>query len=132
MRSVADESLRYLSPVQTEPRWASRDVEIGGVSVRKGERVRMLWGSANRDGERFPEPDRYDLARTDIKHLAFGAGRHYCLGASLARLEITTAIETLARRFPEMRMAEPEPRWKASYNVRSVDALPLVLGADRR
>lgn len=131
MRSVADESLRYLSPVQTEPRWASRDVEIGGESVRKGERVRMLWGSANRDGERFGEPDRYDLTRKDIKHLAFGAGRHYCLGASLARLEITTAIETLARRFPEMRMADPEPRWKASYNVRSVDALPLVLGPDR-
>lgn len=130
-RSAADECLRFISPVQTEPRVAMADRELNGVEIREGQRIRMIWASANRDPERFPDPDRFDIGRTDNKHLALGIGRHYCLGASLARLEIATALATLARRFPQMRMAEPEPAWRPSFNVRAVHELPLELGPER-
>jgi cytochrome P450 len=129
--NAADEALRYLPPVHTEPRYASREVELAGESIGQGERLRLLWAAANRDPERFEDPDRFDVTRSEIKHLAFGVGRHYCLGASLAKQEIATAISTLARRFPDMRMVEAEPRWRPSFNVHGVSELPLVLGADR-
>jgi hypothetical protein len=98
--NAADEALRYRSPVQTEPRFASRDVDIAGTSFAQGTRLRMLLGAANRDPERFDEPDRFDITRSDVKHLALGAGHHYCLGASLARHEITLALASLVDRFP--------------------------------
>ena len=130
-RSAADEALRYGSPVQTEPRYVTTDVVLaGGIALEQGERVRILWAAANRDPERFPEPDRFDVARPDNKHLALGIGRHYCLGSALARAEIATAVGTLARRFPDMRMPEL-PRWRRSFNIRGVVSLPLVLGPDR-
>jgi cytochrome P450 len=131
-RSAADECLRFISPVQTEPRVAMRDTEVGGIPMAQGQRVRMVWASANRDPERFPQPDRFDITRTDNRHLALGVGRHHCLGASLARLEIATAIGTLARRYPQMRMAGDEPDWRLSFNVRAVHELPLVLGPESR
>lgn len=130
-RGAADEALRYLSPVQTEPRYATVDVMIGEAQVRHGDRVRMIWAAANRDPERFVQPDRFDIRRRDNKHLAFGVGRHYCLGASLARAEIATALAALARRFPDMRMRDERPRWRPSFNVRGVTELPLELGRDR-
>jgi cytochrome P450 len=132
-RSAADEALRYLSPVQAEPRYATTDVFVGGdARIHQGERVRMIWAAANRDPERFPDPDRFDIRRQDNKHLALGMGRHYCLGASLARTEMATAFAALARRFPDMRMADDRPRWRPIFNFRGVTELPLVLGADRR
>jgi cytochrome P450 len=126
-RNAADEALRYISPVQTEPRYAIRDAKVGDVSVPAGQRVRLLWAAANRDPEKFPEPDRFDITRNGVKHLAFGIGRHHCLGSALARLEISTAFTALAQRFPRMQMIESKPRWRPTFNIRCVTELPLRL-----
>jgi cytochrome P450 len=130
VRNAVDEILRYEPPVHTDPRFASATAEIGGETIHQGDRLRLIWAAANRDPDRFAEPDRFDVTREDVKHLAFGVGRHYCLGASLARLEIGTAIGALVRRFPDMRMAEARPRWRRTFNLRGVTELPLVLGRD--
>jgi cytochrome P450 len=92
----------------------------------------MLLGAGNRDPERFDEPDRFDITRSDVKHLALGAGHHYCLGASLARHEITLALASLVDRFPDMRMAEDQPRWRHEFNLRGVYELPLTLDIHTR
>jgi cytochrome P450 len=103
---AVEELLRYDSPVErTLNRWAATDVELGGQTIRKGDGVIVIIGSANRDGSRFPEPDTLDLEREDLKHLAFGRGSHYCLGAPLARLEAEIALTTLLRRLPGLRLA---------------------------
>jgi cytochrome P450 len=103
---AVEELLRYDSPVErTLNRWAATDVELGGQTIRKGDGVIVIVGSANRDGSRFPEPDSLDLEREDLKHLAFGRGSHYCLGAPLARLEAEIALTTLLRRLPGLRLA---------------------------
>jgi cytochrome P450 len=103
---AVEELLRYDSPVErTLNRWAATDVELGGQTIRKGDGVIVIVGSANRDGSRFPEPDTFDLEREDLKHLAFGRGSHYCLGAPLARLEAEIALTTLLRRLPGLRLA---------------------------
>ena len=130
VRGAVDEILRFEPPVHTDPRFASGDREIGGEPIRQGDRLRLIWAAANRDPARFADPDRFDVTRRDVKHLAFGVGRHYCLGSSLATLEIATALGSLVRRFPDMRMAEERPRWRGSFNLRGVTELPLDLGRD--
>ena len=105
-----EEVLRYEGPVErTLNRWAATDVELGGHTIRRGELVIAILNAADRDPERFAEPDRLDVCRADTKHLAFGRGSHYCLGAPLARLEAEIALETLFRRLPGLRLAvEPQ------------------------
>ena len=90
-----DPPLRFDSPVQLVFRTATEDVDLAGVRIPKGAYVAPLLGSANRDERRFPDPDRFDLARGALGHLAFGFGEHFCLGASLARLETRVALEGL-------------------------------------
>jgi cytochrome P450 len=103
-----EEILRYEGPVErTLNRWAAVDVELDGHTIRRGELVIAIVGSADRDGSRFPDPDGLDVRREDIRHLAFGRGSHYCLGAPLARLEAEIALETLFRRLPGLRLAVP-------------------------
>ena len=93
--------LRREAPVErTLNRWAATDVELGGQTIKRGELVIAILSSADRDPARFPEPDPLDVEREDNKHLAFGRGSHYCLGAPLARLETEIALETLLRRLP--------------------------------
>ena len=124
-----EEVLRYEGPVErTLNRWAATDVELGGQKIRRGELVIAVLNAADRDPERFPEPDRLDVCRADTKHLAFGRGSHYCLGAPLARLETEIALETLFRRLPGLRLAvEPdELEWRAAPTFRRVAALPVV------
>jgi len=123
-----EEVLRYEGPVErTLNRWAATDVELGGRTIRRGELVIAILNAADRDPERFPEPDRLDVCRADTKHLAFGRGSHYCLGAPLARLETEIALETLFRRLPGLRLAvEPaELEWRATPTFRRVEALPV-------
>jgi cytochrome P450 len=109
-------------------RWAAKDVELGGHTIRRGELVIVILNAANRDPGRFPEPDRLDVGRADGKHLAFGRGSHYCLGAPLARLEAEIALETLFRRLPGLRLAvEPqELQWRPTPGFRRVVALPVA------
>jgi cytochrome P450 len=124
-----EEVLRFEGPVErTLNRWAATDVELGGRTIRRGELVIAILSSADRDSARFPEPDRLDVCRADTKHLAFGRGSHYCLGAPLARLEAEIALETLFRRLPGLRLAvEPdELEWRPTPGFRRVAALPVA------
>jgi pimeloyl-[acyl-carrier protein] synthase len=123
-----EELLRYDGPVQRTGRMAARDTEIGGVPIPEGSLVLGLLGAANRDPAQFKEPNRLDLTRGELRHLAFGSGIHYCLGAPLARLEAQVAIGTVLRRFPGLALAVERPIWRPSSALRGVEALPVVLG----
>src|SRR6266545_4428018 len=100
----------------------------GGQTIRRGEGVIVILGSANRDPSRFTDPDTLDLARADVKHLAFGRGSHYCLGAPLARVEAEVALTTLLRRLPGLRLAIPveELNWRPVPLFRSLASLPVA------
>jgi cytochrome P450 len=125
--SAIEEFLRYDSPVQLTERVVAEDFEFRGVSLRRGQLVWPLLGSANRDPERFPDPDRLDQNRADNRHLAFGHGAHFCLGAPLARLEAEIALGALLRCFPEFDGAPEAIRWKRSVVLRGPVALPLKI-----
>ena len=129
MSHAIEELLRYDGPVErTLNRWAATDVELGGQTIRKGEGVIVILGSADRDPSRFPDPDRLDFAREDVKHLAFGRGSHYCLGAPLARLEAEVALTTLLRRLPGLRLAMSveELYWRPVPLFRSLASLQVA------
>lgn len=122
---AVDELLRYESPVQVAQRIALEDCEVAGQRVQRGDRLYALLGSANRDPEAFPEPDRLDFGRGDVRHVAFGSGLHFCLGASLARLEGAVALETLLRRLPTFKADFEKPVWRRRLVLRGLEALPL-------
>lgn len=105
------------------------DVEFGGVPIPRGDTVIPVLAAANRDPEVFPDPDRFDIGRGPNRHLGFGHGPHFCLGAALARLQARTAVDALFRRFPALRLAvEPEAlRWTPGLFLHGVDALPVAL-----
>ncbi|MBC8078328.1 MAG: cytochrome P450 [Chloroflexales bacterium] len=129
IKTAVEELLRYVSPVDmATERYAREDVEIAGATIPRGALVFGLLGSANRDERQFPNPDTLDIARDPNRHLAFGQGGHYCVGAPLARMEGQIAINTLLRRFPELRLAHaPERlRWRRGLVLRGLEALPLV------
>lgn len=123
---LVEEVLRWDSPVQLVFRTATRETELAGVRIPKGATVIPLLASANRDGARFPDPDRFDVARRPQGHLAFGFGRHFCLGASLARLEARAALEALVPRLVALRRAESPVSRLDSFMVRGPARLPLV------
>lgn len=127
MRAAADEFIRWDTSVQISQRIGSEDFEVGGVTVPAGDVCVVMNGAANRDPARFAEPDRLDVRRATPSHLGFGMGRHFCLGASLARLEIATAVGTLITRFPAFELAG-EPRFRPSFFLRGLASLPLRLG----
>ena len=129
--AAVEELLRYDGPVQRTGRMAAVDAEIKGVPIPTGTLVLGLTGAANRDPAQFAEPDRLDLGRDQPRHLAFGAGIHYCLGASLARLETQVAIGAMLRRFPALTLAAERLVWRPSTTLRGLDSLPVVLGAAR-
>jgi cytochrome P450 len=126
MRSAGEELLRYDSPVQLTGRLALRDTEIAGRRVEAGQDVVALMGAANRDPEVFAEPDRLDLARADNRHVAFGGGIHFCLGAPLARIEGGTAVASLVRRFPDLQLAADRANWRDTVTLRALSSLPVV------
>ncbi|MEY4606955.1 MAG: hypothetical protein RLY45_1715 [Actinomycetota bacterium] len=122
-----DELLRYDGPVQHTVRVPTVDVQYGDVHVAKGSVVLTVLGAANHDPAMFDDPHRLRLDRpTASRHLAFAAGVHYCLGASLARLEASVALTTLIRRFPEVAL-DGDVRWRDRLTIRGVDRLPLAL-----
>ncbi len=126
MRSAGEELLRYDSPVQLTGRLVVRDTEIAGQPVQAGQDVVALVGAANRDPEVFHEPDRLDVGRADNRHVAFGGGIHFCLGAPLARVEGGTAIATLVRRFPRLELTAEEPVWRDTITLRALSSLPVA------
>jgi cytochrome P450 len=124
-----EELLRYTSPVDiATERYAREDMVIAGQPIPQGDQVLGVLGSANHDPCKFSDPDRLDIARQPNEHLAFGQGRHYCLGAPLARLEGAIAISTLLRRVPDLRLAQPPAslRWRKSVQLRGLSALPVL------
>jgi cytochrome P450 len=126
---AVEEILRYEGPVERSlNRWAATDVELGGQTIPKGDLVIPILNAAGRDPSRFPEPDRLDVTREDTRHVAFGRGSHYCLGAPLARLEAEVALETLFRRLPELRLAvsRDQLEWRPTPGFRRVVALPVA------
>jgi cytochrome P450 len=127
--SAVEELLRFCAPVKTSTlRYAAEDVTLGGVVIPKGEMVLVVITAANRDPARFPSPDTLDITRSGNKHLAFGHGIHYCLGAPLARLEGEIALGTLLRRMPDLRLGvAPEAlTWRPSFGLRGLVKLPVV------
>jgi cytochrome P450 len=125
--TAVEELLRYDGPVQRTARIPSADVTIGGRTITAGEMVMPFIGAADRDPAQFPEPDRLDLARADNRHIAFGWGIHFCLGAPLARLEGQIAIGTLVRRLPKLALACDRPEYRQSLTLRGLKALPVAL-----
>jgi cytochrome P450 len=128
--SAIEELLRYSSPVElATERYAREDAMIAGVPIPRGEVVFAVIASANRDERQFTAPDTLDLAREPNKHLSFGLGPHYCLGAPLARLEGQIAISTLFSRLPNLRLATSRDslRWRAGLILRGLQSLPLSL-----
>lgn len=120
--SAVEEMLRTESPITMFLRWAMRDVEIAGVPIARGEAVAVHIGAANRDPRVFDEPDRFDAGRADNRHLAFGAGIHFCLGAALARSEAAAALRGLLRRTDRLELVEPVA-WKPTVTVRGPQTL---------
>jgi cytochrome P450 len=123
--SAVEELLRYESPSQHTARLARTDVELGGRKIRKREAVIAVMGAANRDPERFPDPDRLDLARTDNRHLAFGWAAHFCFGAALARIEGQVSFSTILRRMPELALQQAPLQWRTNLGLRGLVALPV-------
>ena len=128
LSSAVEELLRYDTPLQMFDRWVLEDLDWNGHRLRQGDKVGLLLGSANRDGERYPEPDRLDLTRDDSGHMAFGAGLHRCIGAPLARLEMEVALGALVRRAPSLGLVDETPRRRRSLVFRGVEALHLEIG----
>lgn len=114
INGAVEEVLRYESPVDITGRIAPRDMEVGGCPVKQTQSMLMSLRGANRDPEIFPDPHRFDIARKDAPHVAFGGGTHLCIGSPLARLEAQVALPAFFARFPNLRLAEPDakPQWR--------------------
>jgi cytochrome P450 PksS len=131
--SVIEELLRYDGPVETSTsRWARKDVVFNGHAIKRGDQVRVVLASANRDQEKFDDPNRVIIGRDDNKHLAFGLGIHYCLGAPLARLEGLIALQSLFQRLSGLRLSLPVSQlaWRSGVLFRGLERLDLAW--DRR
>jgi pimeloyl-[acyl-carrier protein] synthase len=127
IRSAIEEFLRYESPVQMSGRFVLEDFEFRGQDFRRGQQVAALLGAANRDPERFADPDCLDIGREDNKHIAFGNGIHFCVGAPLARLEAQIAFDTLIRRRPNLKLADDNPAYRPTYTLRGFQSLPVTV-----
>ena len=135
--ALVEEVMRYDAPVPHSTfRYAAEDVEIGGVTIPAGGQVIISLAAANHDADRFGHPEIFDVERRDNRHLAFGHGIHFCLGAPLARLEGNIAFTTLLARFPDIRLAVPSDDLHWGHGdglvLRGLTSLPLVLGPDRQ
>ena len=124
--SAVEELLRYESPSQQTARLAPDDVMLGGKVIRKRQAVIAVMGAANRDPERFPDPDRLDLTRQDNRHVAFAWASHFCFGAPLARIEGQTAFETVLKRMPNLQLAPGPVTWRENLGLRGLTALHVT------
>jgi cytochrome P450 len=131
---AVEEFLRFITPVQfTKPRYVRKDVELGGVRLRKGEKIMAMLAAANMDPQANPHPERLDLQRKPNRHIAFGTGIHFCLGYQLARLEGRCALKSLFQRWPGLTLAadESEITWRKRPGIRAIDRLPVARLAGR-
>ncbi|KKB73057.1 cytochrome P450 [Bacillus glycinifermentans] len=129
IHSAIEEMLRYDGPAEVSNiRWATEDAKLGGKTIRKGEMLFISFSSANRDPEKFADPDSFNITREANNHLAFGKGVHHCLGAPLARLEGEIAIGTLLRRMPDLRLKTNADflEWRPGMIIRGLKEIPLL------
>lgn len=127
VKNAVEELLRYEPPVQVTGRTLTATTEVGGVEFDAGERCVLLLGAANRDPARFEDPDRFDVARPDVRPLSFGGGIHHCLGAALARVEGQVTIGTVVQTFPEVALESDEVEWRENFTLRGPKRLPVSL-----
>ena len=124
--TAVEEMLRWVSPIQNMNRTLARDVELHGEKLREGERVLLLYPAGNRDERVFPDPGRFDVERTPNDHVAFGGfGTHFCLGASLARLELRVLFEQLLRRLPDIELASGDLPLRPSNFIVGIEKMPV-------
>jgi cytochrome P450 len=126
INGAVEELVRYDSPVQATARIALEPADVGGTRVEAGQIVVAFVGAANHDPAHFTDPERLDLRRADNRHLSFGQGIHYCLGAPLARAEAQIAISTLLRRLPDIETPIETPVWRTSFVLRGLESLPVT------
>ncbi len=131
IESGVEEMLRWVTPVTYFRRTATQDTELRGVKIKEGQKVVMYYASANRDEDVFPDGDRFDVGRTPNEHLAFGVGQHFCLGTSLARLEIKLVFEELLRRLPDIELAGPVRRLRSNF-INGTKELPIRFTPQKR
>lgn len=125
--TAVEEMLRWVTPIQNMNRTATRDVSLRGRTIREGDKVLLLYPSANRDERAFDDPFRFDVGRDPNPHLAFGLGAHFCLGASLARLELRILFEELLSMLPDLELASEEPPAASPSNfIRGIPAMEVV------
>jgi len=124
--SAVEELLRYDSPVQKMGRIASADIHIGGKQFQKGQLIVFNFAAGNRDPEQFASPNQLDIARRPNRHLAFGHGLHYCVGAALARLEGQIAVNTVLSRMPKIRLDTKKLEWHRNFTLRGLKLLPVI------
>jgi|DewCreStandDraft_1066081.scaffolds.fasta_scaffold00059_118 cytochrome P450 len=127
IKPAVEELLRYDGPVKATFRWAKREAELGGKTIKEGDRMLLVLAAANRDPRKFDNPDELDIARTPNPHVAFGHGIHVCLGAPLARLEAQEAFLALSQRFPQIRLAvaPEELQYHPTIVARALKELPV-------
>ena len=126
MESAVEEMLRWVTPIKNMARTVTRDVELGGQTLREGDQVMMFYPSANRDEKHFDDPFRFDIERDPNHHLAFGFGTHFCLGSSLARLELKIMFERVLARLPDLELATEEPlEYRSSNFISGAEAMPV-------
>ncbi|HEV2462059.1 MAG TPA: cytochrome P450 [Ktedonobacterales bacterium] len=129
--SAVTELLRFDSPVQITGRRVHQELSIGGVTLLAGQHLTAILGAANRDPDQFPDPDRLDVGRAENRHLSFGYGMHFCLGAPLAKLEAEVVLSAVTRRLPQLRLAagaESALEWQPSIVFHGLRSLPVVCG----
>lgn len=124
---AVEEFLRFDAPLQLFERTATEDTELGGVTIKKGQKIAALIGAANRDGSVFERADEMDVTRANNPHLGFGAGIHFCLGTPLARLEMSISLPALFERFPDIRLAS-DPVRRETFVLRGYETVPVTAG----
>jgi pimeloyl-[acyl-carrier protein] synthase len=127
--SAVEELLRYESPSQHTGRLAPEDIEMGGKQIKKRQAVMAVMAAANRDPERFRDPDKLDITRQDNRHVAFGWGAHFCFGAPLARIEGQIAFEEMLRFFPNWYLKPGPLVWRTNLGLRGLTSLPIVFSS---
>jgi cytochrome P450 len=127
---AVEEFLRFISVVQfTKPRFVRKDIELGGVRLKKGDKIMPMLAAANLDPQANSHPEKLDLARKPNRHLAFGTGIHFCLGHQLARLEGVCALKALFRRWPKLELAvdESQIKWRRRPGIKAIEHLPVAI-----
>jgi cytochrome P450 len=130
---AVEEFLRFLSPVQfTKPRYVRKDVVLGGVQLKKGERIMPMLAAANLDPQANPNPEKLDLERKPNRHVAFGTGIHFCLGHQLARIEAACALKALFWRWPKLELAvdDSQIKWRGVPGLKAIEHLPVASPPD--